>query len=82
MSVSLFLACGWGIIANVMGMLPARDNHWHRARILIGTGVPIAIFVGWQHGPWIALVVFVAMASVLRWPLRYLLRWVTARLRG
>ncbi len=82
MSLALFLACGWGIVANVLGMLPARDNHWRRARPLIAAGVPIVLYVGWLHGGWIALIVFLAMASVLRWPLRYLLRWARSRLRG
>ncbi|MBU2960183.1 DUF2484 family protein [Citreicella sp. C3M06] len=81
MSLSLFLACAWGIIANIMAMLPARDNHWRRAYILIATGIPIVLLVGWQLGGWMALIVLLAMASILRWPLRYLLRWITARFR-
>ena len=76
MSLSLALACVWLVLANVLAMIPSRDNHWSRAYVLIGLGVPLVGWVTWANGPVIGLVVLAAGASVLRWPLIYLGRWV------
>jgi hypothetical protein len=76
MSLSLTLACLWLVAANVIALLPSRDNHWSWAYLLIALGLPILGFVFWQHGPWVALVVMVAAMSLLRWPVVYLWRWV------
>ncbi|NDV49650.1 MULTISPECIES: DUF2484 family protein [unclassified Salipiger] len=80
MTPSLFLACLWLVLANVLGMLPSRDNHWTRAYVLIALGVPLIGWVWWQSGPWVGMVVLLAGMSVLRWPMLYLIRWVRARL--
>lgn len=80
MSLSLILACLWGIAANVLAMLPSRDNHWTNAYALIAIGIPIIGYVTWQHGPWLGLVIMVAGMSILRWPVIYLSRWVKGRL--
>lgn len=76
MTVSLILACAWAVLANVLAMLPSRDNHWTRAYVLIALGIPLVGFVTYQNGPWVGLFVLFAGMSVLRWPLRYLFRWV------
>ncbi len=76
MSLSLILACIWGVTANVIAMLPSKDHHWTNAYILIAIGVPIVGLTTWQHGPWIGLLMLVAGASVLRWPVIYLGRWL------
>jgi hypothetical protein len=81
MTVSLFLACLWVIVANVLAMLPSRDNHWTRAYVLMGLGLPLLGFVAWENGPWVALAMLVAGMSLLRWPLRYLLRWLRGKSR-
>lgn len=81
MSLSLILACLWAVVANVLAMLPSRDNHWTNAYGLIAVGIPIIGFVTWQHGPWIGLFIMVAGMSVLRWPVIYLSRWLRARVR-
>ncbi len=78
MSLSLMLACGWLILANVIGMFPSRRKHWPAAYVLIAFGVPLLVWVFWQNGPVIGLVVLVAAASILRWPVRYLMRWLGA----
>lgn len=76
MTPSLIAAFGWLILANVLAMLPSKDNHWTRAYVLIGLGAPLLVWLVWETG-WIAGGVFVIAAmSVLRWPLRYLLRWL------
>ena len=82
MSLPLALACLWLVLANVAAMIPSRDNHWARAYALIGVGVPLVGWVTWDNGPVVGLLVLAAGASVLRWPLIYLGRWVRARIRG
>ena len=81
MSFSLILACAWAVLANVLAMIPSRDNHWTRAYVLIALGIPLVGYVTYQNGPWVGLFVLFAGMSILRWPLRYLFRWVrqTAR---
>ncbi|MBE0453957.1 DUF2484 family protein [Roseovarius autotrophicus] len=80
MTGSLLVACLWAVAANLLAMLPSRDNHWSRAYGLIAIGVPILGLVTWQNGPWVGLVVLVAGMSVLRWPVIYLARWFRRRL--
>ncbi|KUF09158.1 DUF2484 family protein [Pseudoponticoccus marisrubri] len=82
MSISLILACLWAILANVLAMLPSKDNHWRRAYLLIALGVPILGYVTYENGPWLGLLVLVAGMSVLRWPVRYLLAWLRGRVSG
>ncbi|WP_109313106.1 DUF2484 family protein [Ruegeria sp. AU67] len=76
MNWSIALAALWGISANVLAMIPSKDNHWTRAYVLIAVGIPILGYVTLQNGPWIGLIVLAAGMSVLRWPVIYLGRWV------
>lgn len=76
MSWSIAAGCLWLIIANVIGMLPSKDHHWRNAYMLIAIGLPLLIWVGISAG-WLMAVIFLcAGASVLRWPVVYLGRWV------
>lgn len=75
MNLSLILACLWAIAANVLAMIPSKDNLWFRAYMLIGIGIPLLGYVVYQNGPWVGLLVFVAGISLLRWPVIYLGRW-------
>jgi hypothetical protein len=81
MSLSLILAALWALIANLLAMLPSRDNHWRRAYALIVVGIPILGYVTYENGPWIGLAVLLAGMSVLRWPLIYLGRWTKRQLQ-
>lgn len=74
MTLSLALACLWALVANLLAMLPSRDNHWRRAWMLIAVGIPLLGWVVWQNGPLIGVLVLAAGMSVLRWPLIYALR--------
>lgn len=73
---SLALAALWGLAANVLAMIPSKDNHWARAYFLIAVGIPILGYVTYENGPWIGLLVLAAGMSVLRWPVIYLGRWL------
>ncbi len=79
MTVPLALALGWLILANVIGMLPSRDHHWRAAYALIAVGIPILGWVTYVEGPLWGLLLLAAGASVLRWPLIHLWRWLRAR---
>lgn len=76
MTVSLFAALAWLVVANVTGMFPSKHKHWPQAYTLIALGLPILFWVFWESGPWFGVLVLIAACSVLRWPLRYLLRWL------
>ncbi|MEZ5778243.1 MAG: DUF2484 family protein [Paracoccaceae bacterium] len=76
MTASLLLSCLWALAATIVALLPSRDHHWRAAYVLIAVGIPIVGWVTYQNGPWVGLVVMAAGASMLRWPLVYLWRWL------
>lgn len=76
MTPALVAALIWLIAANVIGMLPSRDQHWRNAYMLIAVGLPILIWLTYARGWLWGLVFLIAAGSVLRWPLIYLLRWI------
>lgn len=75
MSISLILALIWLVVANVLGMIPLRGNHWPAAYGLIAVGVPLLGYVTYENGPFIGILIMAAGASVLRWPVVFLWRW-------
>jgi len=78
MSVPLILACVWFVTANVMAMLPSRDDHWARAYALIILGVPLLGWLTVENGPVMGLLALAAGASILRWPVIVLARRLRA----
>jgi hypothetical protein len=80
MTPSLIAALLWLVLANLLAMVPSRDNHWRRAYVLIALGVPILGLVTLQNGPWVGLAMLLAGMSVLRWPVIYLARRIRRRL--
>lgn len=82
MSYSLICALLWLIAANFIAMLPSKDKHWRNAYVLIAIGIPLLGWLTWENGPWIGLIGLAAGASILRWPVRYLGRWMKRKLRG
>lgn len=76
MTASLVLACLWGVVANLAAVLPSRDQHWQRAYLLIGLGIPLLGFVTYENGPVVGLLVMLAGISMLRWPVIALGRWM------
>lgn len=74
MTAAFALACLWFISANVVAMLPSRDHHWTAAYVLIACGVPLLGWLTVSHGPVAGMLALAAGASVLRWPLIFLMR--------
>ncbi|MDX5349890.1 MAG: DUF2484 family protein, partial [Paracoccaceae bacterium] len=52
------------------------DYHWRAAYVLIALGVPLLGWVTWETGPIVGMVILAAGASILRWPVVYLWRWL------
>lgn len=82
MTLALGAACLWLVVANLIAMVPSRDHHWRAAYGLIAVGLPILAAVFWTAGWLWALAVLVAAASVLRWPVIYLARWLRRMVGG
>ena len=82
MSLSLIAALLWLVAANVIGLLPTRDHHWRAAYALIAVGIPILGWVTYQNGPIWGLLMAAGGASVLRWPVFFLVAWVKRMVKG
>ena len=76
MSSALISALAWLALTNVVGMFPSKHHHWPQAYALIALGLPLLGWVFWVEGIWIGLAILFAASSVLRWPVRYLFRWL------
>ena len=79
MTSALTAALIWLVVANMIAMFPSRDHHWRAAYVLIALGIPLVGWVTYQNGPFWGLLILAAGASVLRWPLVYLWRWIKGR---
>lgn len=76
------LGLGWLVLANLIGMVPSKRKHWPQAYALIAVGLPILAYVAHRDGAVWALILLACAASILRWPLYYLWRWVRRSLSG
>jgi hypothetical protein len=79
MTAAAAAAALWVVGAALAAAIPSRRNHWPAAWALIAAGLPI---LGWVYArePWpVSLIVSLAFASVLRWPIRHALRWLRSR---
>lgn len=76
MILPLAMGCLWLVVANMIAMLPSRDYHWRAAYVLIALGIPLLGWVTYAAGPIWGMVFLAAGASLLRWPLVYLWRWM------
>ncbi len=77
--LSFTLACLWALIAAAVALGPRRW-HWPAAYALIVSGIPLVGYVTLQNGPVAGLVVLAGGVSMLRWPMRFLGRWVMRHL--
>ncbi len=80
MTLPLALCLLWLIAANLIGMLPTRDKHWRAAYVMIAIGVPLLGWLTWVAGPVVGMVFLAAAASILRWPMFFLWRWIRKRI--
>jgi Protein of unknown function (DUF2484) len=76
----LALCLVWLVAANVIAMFPSRDKHWRAAYVLIAIGVPLLGWVTYTAGPIVGMAILAAGASILRWPLVFLWRWLRRQL--
>ena len=76
-SLPMTLALAWLVTANVIAMFPSpKRKHWPAAYVLMAVGAPLLVWLV-REVSWLAGAVFlIAAASVLRWPVRFLLRWL------
>ncbi len=81
MTLSLILACLWVVVAALVAVLPMR--HQFAPGIALLTCAPFLLaFLGYQHNIWIVLAAAIAIISMFRRPLFYMLRRLTTRNRG
>jgi len=80
--ITLGLGCVWLITANVLAILPSRDNHWMRAYGLLAVGVPLLAVIFYVNGVWFGLAFLIAGMSVLRLPVVYVMRRVRGLFAG
>lgn len=80
MSLSLALICLWVVAVFLLSALPSKDKHWRLAYVLIGTGIPLLIWITWRDGPLMGLLGLSVGCLILRWPVRFLWRWVRGKL--
>ena len=78
MTHSVILGCLWVVVASMIAMLPRRF-HWPGAAALIALGIPLLGWITWQNGALVGTIALVAGASILRWPVLYLFRWIARR---
>lgn len=79
--ISILLAGLWVVAATVIALMPQR-THWPGAVVLIVTGVPLLGYLTYENGPLAGLLGLAAGASVLRWPLFYLGKWLRQKVTG
>lgn len=80
MTLPLALCLLWLVVANLIGMFPSRDKHWRAAYVLIALGVPLLGWATYELGPVVGLLLLIAGASILRWPLVFFWRWLRRQL--
>ncbi|CTQ32394.1 DUF2484 family protein [Jannaschia rubra] len=73
--------CLWVVAAWVLMVTLRGRQTWYAAGGLIVTGVPLLVWLGRSMGAGWLLVGVAVLALVLRWPLRYALRWARGLLR-
>ena len=76
MNAPVLCALIWLIAANLRAMFPSRDHHWRFAYVMIALGIPLLGWLTWTNGPIVGLLFLAAGASILRWPLIHLVRWL------
>jgi uncharacterized RDD family membrane protein YckC len=71
MSPPVVAACLWVLAATVTAFLPYRLQYPPGLMLLLLAPL-ILVWMGWQHGPWVALIATLGFVSMFRNPLIYL----------
>ena len=77
MITSLMIGCLWVLLATVTAFLPMAHQYKPGVTLLIAAPV-IIIWIGYDHGWWVAALGLAAFVSMFRNPLRYIWK----RLKG
>ncbi|MHC9234157.1 DUF2484 family protein [Pseudooceanicola sp. 502str34] len=72
MSLPWILACFWVLAAALVALLPMRLQRWPGLGLILGA-LAILVLIGRAHGVGMALVALIAVLSVFRRPLFYLM---------
>ncbi len=78
MSLSLILGALWVLAATLVALLPMRHQYAPGLALLLAAPAMI-VFIGWQHGWWIAGLGLLAFLSMFRRPLIFLMRRALGR---
>lgn len=78
MSPSLFAACLWVLAATATAMLPYR-RQFPPGIVLLILAPALLIWVGVEHGPWIAALGLAGFVSMFRRPLAHVARRALGR---
>ena len=76
MNIQFFAICIWVVVAFVATLFPTKNSHWRRAYVLMGIAAPLLVWIIWTGGIWYGVLFALVAASVFRWPLIYLYRWL------
>lgn len=79
MTPALIAASLWAIAATVTALLPMRLQY-APGLILLGLAVPLLAWLGYDRGLWAVLLALLAILSLFRRPLIYLVRKAISRL--
>jgi hypothetical protein len=77
--VALVALCLWVVAAWLLMISTTAKQSWPAAYGLIAVGLPLLGWLWVEGGPLQAAVGLIVMGSVLRWPVRYVWRWLRGR---
>ena len=81
MTMSLIASCLWAFAATIVAFLPMRLQVPPGLALLFAAPV-LVIWIGIDHGIWVAGLGVLAFVSMFRHPLVYLAKRVTSRAEG
>jgi len=73
MTLSLILACIWVVVAALVAMLPMRRQFAPGILLLILAPF-VLVYLGYQHNVWVVLLACIAIISMFRRPLFFMLK--------
>jgi len=81
MSLSLILSCLWVVAASIVAMLPMRRQFAPGITLLLCAPF-LLVYLGYQHNPWVVFAASIAILSMFRRPLFFMLRHLVSRMKG